>query len=78
MAAGHDEVRRDNRGQEGPLEPRRLQAHPVSLDDPGTTRDRLVQLFLAALRDPELGLSAKQLEAAPKVAARLYRAGAIA
>ena len=44
VAAGHDAVRRDDRGQEGPLEPRRLQTHPVALDDPGPPRDRLVKL----------------------------------
>jgi hypothetical protein len=42
------------------------------------TRERLVQVFLAALRDPELRLSPEQLEAAPKVAARLIRSGAVA
>jgi hypothetical protein len=34
------------------------------------TRERLAQVFLATLWDPELGLSAEQLAAAPKVAAR--------
>ena len=42
------------------------------------TREGLAQVILATLRDPELGLSAEQLEAAPKVAARLIRSGGIA
>jgi hypothetical protein len=53
------------------LEERRVRISEV-------TRERLAQALLAALRDPELGLSAEQLEAAPKVAARLIRSGAIA
>jgi hypothetical protein len=36
----------------------------------------MVRAFLAALADPELDLSAEQLEAAPRVAARLIRARA--
>lgn len=42
------------------------------------TRERIVQAFVATIRDPELGLSAEQLEVAPKVAARMIRSGAIA
>ena len=50
-----------------------LEERRVRLDE--MTRDRLVRAFLAALADPALGLSAAQLEAAPKVAARMIRAG---
>jgi hypothetical protein len=53
-----------------------LEERRVRLDE--TTRDRLVRLFLAALAEPELGLSKEQIEAAPRVAARLFRAGVVA
>jgi hypothetical protein len=52
------------------LEERRVRISEV-------TRERIAQVMLAAFRDPELGLSAEQLEAAPKVAARLIRSGAV-
>ena len=52
-----------------------LEERRVRIDE--ATRERLAQVLLAALRDPELGLSAEQLEAAPEVAARLIRSGAI-
>ena len=52
-----------------------LEERRVRLDE--TTRDRLVRLFLAALAEPELGLSKEQIEAAPRVAARLFRAGMV-
>jgi hypothetical protein len=51
-----------------------LEERRVRLDET-TTKGRIVRAFLAALADPELRLSAEQLEAAPKVAARLIRAG---
>lgn len=41
------------------------------------TRERIMRLFLDALAAPELGLDPKQLAAAPKVAARIFRAGAL-
>jgi hypothetical protein len=53
-----------------------LEERRVRIDE--LTRDRLVRVFLAALAEPELGLSADQLEVAPKVAARMIRSGAIA
>jgi hypothetical protein len=43
-----------------------LEERRVRLDE--AVRGRMAQVFLAALADPELGLSAEQLEAAPKVA----------
>jgi hypothetical protein len=53
-----------------------LEERRVRIDE--LTRDRLVRVFLAALADPALGLSADQREAAPKVAARLIRSGVVA
>jgi hypothetical protein len=50
-----------------------LEKRRVRIDE--LTRHRIVRVLLATLRDPELGLSAEQLEAAPKVAARLFHAG---
>jgi hypothetical protein len=49
-----------------------LDERRVRLDE--ATRDRIVRAFLAALADPALGLSPEQLEAAPRLAARLLRA----
>lgn len=52
------------------LEERRVRISEV-------TRERLVRLFLDALAQPELGLSQEQIAAAPRVAARLFRAGVV-
>jgi hypothetical protein len=52
-----------------------LEERRVRIDE--ATRDRIVQVFLATFRDPELALSAEQLEAAPKVAARVIQSGMV-
>jgi hypothetical protein len=52
-----------------------LEERRVRLDE--TIRARMGALFLAALAAPELGLSAEQLEAAPRVAARMIRQGEV-
>jgi hypothetical protein len=68
VAARHDEVGRDDRGQERPLEPGRLQAHPVALNEPGASGAALLQVPAPdpVHRQPALAPGGRQVPGRPQ------------